>query len=421
MPKLGSTNINKMYLGATQINKAYLGSTVIFGEGGGGGGTIENDILVESFDTDIGASGSTYTLTNNVGATSSAFVRKITSTDKATGPVGNTGNAGPNIAHAGVALTGADELTFYKGNSTTQKIVGEVWRYTGDAGGVNEFINRGDYAVTISSGSSSATQAVTGLVNRNDAVPILNGLSTTITSTSDYEETTVAVHINSSGEIVVSRNNNTNGTLVVYVTVVEFTGSNWSIGHGFSGSHDSSIQTVTLNTDSTGAGGSTFDVGDWGTAMIIDASMEGDTSETGLADVMALIQPAGTTTQVTFSVTEADAAARNDGDGYIHVIQNDDLIVDRATNTNLSEGNNTYTTNAAWPSGASTISDLDKLSMEWFVSTSGTGTAHARGRLTARITAASGTIQNWVHRSGNNIRAYYGVVDLSNLTSTHST
>lgn len=413
---IGSIGINKIYLGATEMNKCYLGSTIVFG--GGGGGVTGQDILVESFDTDIGASGSTYTLTTDVGSVANAFVRKITSTDKATGRVGSTGSLSPVNAHTGVEISGTDELSFYKGNSNSQKVVGEVWRYAGDAGGANEFIVRGSYAITVT--GSSATQAVAGLVNRNNAVPIFNGISTTISSTSDYEEATFGVHINSSGEIVASRNNNTNGTIVVYVTVVEFTGSNWSVGHGVSASHDTSIETVTLNTDSTGTGGSTFDVGDWSTAMIIDASMEGDTGETGLADVTAVIKPAVATTAVTFSVTEQDASARNDGTGYIHVIQHDDLDVNRRENTNLSEGNNSYTTSAAWPVGASTTSDLDQLSMEWFVGSSGTGAAHARGRLTARITAPTGTIQNWVHRSGNNIRAYYGVVDFTALTSLHT-
>ena len=375
-----------------------------------------SDILIESFDVNIGASGSTHTLTNDVGNIANAFVRKITSTDKATGLVGNTGNISPNNSHCGIALTDTDKLTFYKNNANSQKQVGEVWRYTGAGGGDNEFIVRGSYAITVT--GSSATATVTGLVDRNKAVPIFNGVNSDQTSTSNYEETTFAVHINSSGEVVVSRNNNTAGTQVVYVTVVEFTGSNWSVGHGVSSNHDASIETVTLNTDSTGAGGSTFDVGDWSTAMIIEATMEGDTSETGLADVLALVQPSGT--GVTFSVTEGDGNARNDGTGYIHVIQHNDLNVNRATNNNFSEGNNTYANINSFPSGTPTDKNLDQLSMEWFVSTTGTGTAHARGRLTARVTDATGTIQTWVHRSGNNVKIYYGVADLSGIVSSGS-
>lgn len=336
------------------------------------------------------------------------------------GTTGSTANLNPNIAGIGVELTATDTLTFNRGSGTsTAKVIGEVWRYTGSAGGANEFIKRGTYAVTIANGSSSGSVAVSGIVNRNDCVPILNGWTTSETSRSDYESCCLDVHIDASGNLVVSRNNTGTGvSITAYVDVIEFTGSNWSVGHGVSTNHDTAAETVTLNTDSTGTGGSTFDTTDWGTAFIF-GSMEGDSVETGLSDVYTLIYPHTDTDKVVFSSVEADGNARNDGEGHIHVVQNDDLIVNRASNTNLAEGNGTYGT-ASWPGGASTERNLNELALEWFVDTSGTGTAFGRGSLGARITAASGTIQHWVHRSGNTVRARYGVIDLSQLTSVSS-
>lgn len=371
-------------------------------------------IKVESFDFDASGTSGTYSLSNTVGSLSNGFVRKISSTDKATGPVGTTGNTTPNSAHCGIELTGPTTLSFDKFTTNTQKVVGEVWRYTANPGGQDEFIVRGSYALTMDDGEATATATVAGLVNKDRAVPIHNGCNSEHNNTLEYDSATAAVYINGSGEVVATRQD-TLETLIVYVTVVEFTGGNWSVGHGFSGNHDSSTQTVTLNTDSTGQGGSTFDVGSWTNAMIIDASMQGDNGgETGLADVLALVRPSSTSS-VTFSVTEADGNARNDGDGYVHVIVNSGLSCYRAINTNLSEGNNTYGT-IGFPTGTPTDRSIDELSMEWFVSTSGTGTAHARGRLTARITDAAGTIQHWVHRTGNTVRAYFGVVDLTGIT-----
>lgn len=376
---------------------------------------MTSDILVESFDVDIGASGSTYTLTNDVGAIANAFVRKMTSTDKATGRVGNTGNMSPVNAHAGVLLTNTDELTFYKGNANTQKIVGEVWRYDGASGGDNEFINRGTYAITLNSGTASATQAVTGLVDRNKAVPVHVGLSTTTNGTSDYDTTTVGVYINSSDEIVVERQS-TGSTITVYVNVVEFTGANWLVGHGVDDTGNvagGSLKTVTMNTDSTGAGGSTFDVGDWATAMILDASMQGDTAETGLADVLLLPRVGATTTTLKFELV---SGGNNNGARYFHILQHDDMSITRNSTANYPEGNNSYTT-ASFPSGTPTDRSIDELALEWFASTSGAGTAHARGRLTAQITDSTGTIQHWTQRSGNTVRARWGVVDLSQIQS----
>jgi hypothetical protein len=380
------------------------------------GGSETNDILVETFDVDVGASGSTHTLINDVGNVANAFVRKMTSTDKAVGRVGNTGNMNANDAHAGVEFTDTDELTFYKNNANTQKFVGEVWRYVGPSGGSNEFISRGSYAVTLAAGTASATLSVTGLVDRNKAVPIYNGANYNGTTRNDYDASTLGIYINSSDEIVVERQS-TAGTITAYVEVVEFTGSNWSVGHAV---HDSgnvaggTLQTLTLNTDSTGTGGSTLDVGDWATAMIIDASLQGDTSETGLADVLLLPQAGATTTTLQYKLVSGGNA---DGAKYFHVIQHDDLSITRASNANYPEGNNSYTT-ASFPAGTPTDRDIEHLSLEWFVSTTGAGTAHARGRLTARITDATGTIQHWVQRSGNNVEARWGVVDLSAITSS---
>jgi hypothetical protein len=289
-----------------------------------------SEIAIEVFDVDAGANGSTHTLTNDVGSLSNAFVKINNSTDKSScGPTGSTANTGPNVAHCATRLTGTSTLTFTKNTSTSVKVIGEVWRYTGSASGPNEFINRGTYAVTINSGSSSASTAVSGIVDRNKCVPFMVGQTTNETSTSDYEQTTFATYIDSSNNVVITRNNNGSATSTVYINVVEFTGSNWSVGHGVGTNHDASGETITLNTDSTGTGGSTFDVGDWETAFI-EATGEGDVGETGLSDIMFVCEPNASTTQVDISYQlGGDNNARNDGAVYVHVVQHDDLIVKR--------------------------------------------------------------------------------------------
>ena len=380
-----------------------------------------NSIKVETFDTSTGGDGGTYTLSNDVGDLTKAFIRNNNATDKCSaGPSGNFGNLAPRTAHVGAQLTATDTITFNQYDSTSNKLIGEVWRYTGPSGGDNEFIVRSHAAVAITSGNTSASLAIAGIVDRNRCVPFMTGQENNASSQSDHEKTTFAVHIDSSNNLVVSRNNaGTSVTATVYVEVVEFTGSNWSIGHGISTSHDSSTETVTLNTDSTGAGGSAFDVGDWDTAWI-EGSFEGDTTETGLADCIGFVHPHANTNQVYFSLIEADGAARNDGDAYCHVIQHDDLDINRSLITNHPEGNNSYGTAISLPAGTSSSIDLTLCGLEWFVSTNGTGTAHVRGRLGALLFDSGGGpfIKNWVHRSGNNIRIRYGVIDLTNITHT---
>lgn len=369
-------------------------------------------IKVETFDVSPGANGTTHTLTNDVGSLSDAFVKVNSSTDKGTGPTGSTANANPVDAHSGVQLTATNTLTFNKGSATAVRKMGEVWRYTGPASGVDEFIVRGHLSVTLGSGVASNSVAVTGLVDRNKAVPFLSGQSCDQTSVNDYDAATVAVYIDGSGNLVASRQSTT-GSVTVYVSVVEFTGSNWTIGHARSSSHDTSLDTVTLVDDSTGVGGSTVDINNWSTAFI-EGSMEGDTAETGLSDNLIIMRPNAATTAVEFFLQQ-DGNARNDGDAYAHVMSNPGLVVTRNSNTNFAETNGTVGT-TTFPSGTSTTETIDELALEWFCDTSGVGTAHARGRLNARITNATGTVSHWVHRSGNNVSVYLGIINLAGIS-----
>lgn len=368
------------------------------------------NIKVETFDVDITTSGSTYTLTNDVGATSKAFIRRPGPSDKATGgPTGSTGNTNPIDAFSGAQITGTSTITFNKGNSTSMKMVGEVWRYIGAASGVDEFIVRGHVAVTLS--GVSASQAISGIVNENKCVPFISGINNPNASVSDYDASTVAAHMDGSGNVVISRQSTT-GTLIVYVSVVEFTGTNWSVGIGKSANHDTSLEIVTLNNNPDGISGSTFNVPSWSNSFL-EMSMEGDTSETGLSDVLASVYPHTDTDKVNFKLHQ-DTSARNDGTAWIYAICHRGLEVTRTSNLNVSEGNGTYGT-LSFPAGTSLTESIDELALEAFSDTSGTGTAHARGRLVSRITDATGTITHWVHRSGNTVSMYWGVINLSGV------
>jgi hypothetical protein len=365
-----------------------------------------SDVQVESFNVDH-ADGTTHTLTNDVGSTSSAFVRMLSGGSRATGsgPIGSTANAAPNVGVGAVALTATDTLTFYAGNTTTRKALGEVWRYTGPSGGAHEFITRGSYTITIAASGTSGSQAVAGILSEDDCIPFITGVTSTSTSVAAYNDVTCAARMDGSGNVVVSRNATGGEAVTVYVTVVEFTGSAWTVAKGTATNFDATAETVTLSQD----------IGDWSTAIIF-AHMEGDTGETGLSDTLGWAVPGVATNQVVWDIHQ-DVNARCDGNAYIHVLQNDDMAVYRAENTNWLEGDNTYAT-VAWPAGAPTDKNIDELAWEWFVDTTGTGTAHARGAVGPEITDATGTARAWIHRFGNDIRLNYGIVDLSALVDS---
>jgi len=363
-----------------------------------------SDIRIENFDVDK-ANGNTHTLTTPVGSLDNAFVKNINNTRKGSaGTIGNTGNQGPNDAAMAAELTAVDTITF-RNIIGTQKMMGEVWEYTGSPGGANEFIVRGRVAVTVTTADLSKSAAISGIVSEADCVPFVSGYTSTETSNSDYEGSTFGVQMDGSGNVVVSRQAGNASQLVVYITVVEFTGSNWSVASGVSASHDASREEITLTSDH----------GDWGKAFI-EATGEGDTSETGLADTMFLCYPGSATNTVWVDYQTGDNNARNDGTAYIYVISNPDMIVTRnGSNQAVSEGNNSYGTNLSFPGGANTGRTIDQLGLEWFCTTNGTGAAHARASIAARITDPTGTIRHWVHRTGNSILARYAVIDVSQV------
>ncbi len=368
-------------------------------------------VKVETFDVNVtAASGQTHTLTNTLPALGSGFVRRTTSIEKGSGPTGSTGNSNPNICHCGVWPISTTQLQFAQNSSTSQKVVGEVWRYTGAASGPDEFINRGTRAIALT-GTTASDSTITGIVNVDKCIPFYVGCINSNTSVNDYDASGVAVWLDSNGHIQLERGAST-GSLTVYVTVVEFTGSNWKVGHGRSAAHDTSDPVITLNTASDGLSGNSFSVPAWDKAIIIEGSLEGDTGETGLSDVLGCWIPQTATNQVQFLLHQ-DGSARNDGKAYCHVLAHEGLVINRTQNDNWAEGNGTYAS-ATWPSGASTTESLDELSLEWFADTTGTGTAHARGRVSGRINTAS-SITAWVHRSGNNVRITYGVAELAGI------
>jgi hypothetical protein len=135
-----------------------------------------------------------------------------------------------------------------------------------------------------------------------------------------------------------------------------------------------------MNTDSDGQSGSTFDVVDWDTAMIIQGTMEGDTSETGISDTLMYFLPGPSTT--TLRCTLDNSGSRNDGVAYAYILQCDDLSVTRDT-ASVLEGDNSYGVSIEAPSGYEVGKNINHIALEWFPGSNGEGTAHARGGLNA--------------------------------------
>jgi hypothetical protein len=345
------------------------------------------DIQIERVEVDVVSNGQTYTLANDVGNVENAFVRIVgPSIHSSAGPTDNTGNAGPDEMGTGVLLTGTNQLTFYKNASTgPTKMMVEVWRYVGAAGGPNEFINRASSSVVLANGDSSVSVALV-VGDRNKVVPIHSGFVTTDTSVSNMNAYCLAMHLDLSGDLEISRNNTGKGAdVTVYYQAVEFTGSAWGVGHARSTSHNTA-SAVQMRDDSLGYSfGNAFDVVDWSNAMILETTMEGDSARTGLSDMLLITYPDVDTDKVTFNLNAVSTGASNNGYAYAHIIRHDDLVVSRDSNLNIAEGNGSYGASIPLPAGVQGDVAFNEMSLEWTSDSSGTGTAHGRGYLHAKI------------------------------------
>jgi len=375
-------------------------------------------IRIDRYDRNISGTSGTITI-DNVTNISNAFIRIVgSSRQDSGGEVLNTSDLAPNIVGVRLSLTGTTEVTFNKQTTNTSKIMFEVWVYIGAPGGIYEFVSRQRGTTTLT--GSSATIAVSGITTRNNCIPFYNGYTTAASSSSDWGTATIGCHLNTSSEVVFSRNNTGTSAVCAY-DLVEFTGSAWLVGcartttHGDGSSFPGGGEVVTINQDSDGTSGTTLDILNWSNAMIIQASMEGDSIETGLSDTLLYALPGSSSNQV--RMTLDNRASNNDGAAYAYVLGTPTLSVYRSTNSNIVEGNNSYGTDILSPTGTDYGTPINSLALEWFPGTSGEGRAHARGALNAIIidSGSSYVIRHWVHRSGNTVRAAYAIVDLSQL------
>ena len=232
-------------------------------------------------------------------------------------------------------------------------------------------------------------------------------LSANLASVNDGNRVISHAHIDSNNNLVVERGET--GTAVdVYVVVVEFTGSNWNIGHAFGSSFSTGANNVALVDGSDGTG-SSFDVGDWNTAFI-EASMSGDVSgDHALEDTGFVIEPqSGSTTGVT--ITFDSTAGLGGAEIFAHVIQNDNIEVNRYTDTQNIPTSDNHT--------VSGLASLDESALEWYVFTDGTGTAYARGATGGYLTSTT-NVAEWSHRTGNTGTYRFGVINLSGLVDTN--
>ncbi len=360
--------------------------------------------------------GTTASPGTDFGSLTSAFVLNSNNRRTHGGPDDeDSGNQEGDDMSGALELTAVDTITVTRESASTNedmRFAWESWEYVGASGGANEFIVRGRAVVTLD-GVSTNTATISGITDIDNCVPFITGIRTT--GTNDDGDSLTAIAWLSGTDTLNIKRGGTENTVVVYVTVVEFTGSNWQIAHGRQEGDTTDSGTITLvdAADGTTSGGG--DIQDWSTALIHHqyvANQQNGTDDS-LSDNSCLYEPGSSTTEVdyTHDANHVDsAAAGSREEHFMHVIRHADMVVTRFSNSSSNVLTDIDITSAG-------LTDLTAAVVEVSRTSSGTGTAYGRGWVNPRLTSLT-NLELWIHRSGNTVATRMQVADLSAIASS---
>ena len=367
-------------------------------------------IKVEHITVDANATAYDYTLTNDVGSLNSAFVR-ISSVQKGSGGEPSTGNnEGPDSLSGALQMLDTSTVRAYQPTTQARRYMAEVWRYEGSSGGAHEFIvrYRGSHTFT-GGGDVTIDLSGAGIVNKDKCIPFINGQLNSSTSVNDNGRTMSCAWLDASGDLVIRPGLAPSGGQV-YVEVVECTGSAWSVYHS---------RQVTLANNASfdyyaesdfNTSGSPVSLSDVANSFIAQLQLSGDTTNSNYAiEDLGIRAVLGTP----YATLSKDSTSASSGTIVLHILENSDVVVARATKSNSAIPAGNSTTYLTFPS--ITLTDLTESAMTLTGFSDGTGTAHGRGHMHARLTGLS-EITSYQHRSGNNGDWSYEVYDLTGLT-----
>lgn len=369
---------------------------------------FSQDFKVQHIQVDVPGVGTTLTAPSNfiaVADVNKAYILVNNNRRNGAGPNGSGANIEARGLSCTVYFSNASTIVFSRGAgaTTTTRVNITIVEYIGPPGGANEFIVRHRGSVTPTAGTTVQTTTMSSTpANINKCIPFYS-LQTTDTANGGAADTFMA-YCSGTNTLNYHRGGAAN-TVTARVEVVEFTGSNWSVGHGDSGTTGNDTGTITLNTAATGTGGSPFNVGSFNNAFIYH-TYKGDSnsgSNEAIADNYPVYTPNGTT-QVnwTFHSDHDGATERH----FVHVLRNANMNVTRFSDTSSSANETTINITSAG------LSDINQAFIMGSSTSSGTGTAYGRGwrnyYLNSNTQAA-----HWSHRSGNTVNTEIQIVNLN--------
>lgn len=368
------------------------------------------DFNVQAIQDDIPATGGTNTSFTSVSSLDSAIEiadnnRKVHAGDQPN----TTANLEGDDMAGGRQLTGVGTLTYYRESASkvaNMRFNTSIWEYLGGAGGDNEFIVRGRFAIVLNGTTNDVTQALTGVVNANKCIPFITGfLNNSIAD--DADTASGVAYLENATTMRVQKGSNANNS-TVYITVVEFTGVNWTVLHG-DASSIADTGSITLY-DGSDATGTATNVSAWGEAAIF-GHHRGNYLADGVDDALADLYPVydvGANLQTVDWTFDVNHAAVANNRHFIHVLNNSGLSVTRYQNTSNTAGETTIDITSAG------LTNVNQALIIGSSRTSGTGVAYARGWRNYYLNSTT-QAAHWCHRSGNTMAHEIQIIDLANL------
>ncbi|WP_299367684.1 choice-of-anchor D domain-containing protein [Winogradskyella sp.] len=328
------------------------------------------------------------------------------------GPSGNGGTLnGDDLAGARV-LTQTNTLSYFRESgslNSNMRFSTSIWEYIGPEGGANEMIVRGRYEVSLNGSTNNVTETLNGIINPDKCIPFITGILNNDSSQGADSGTAIA-YLEDASTLRVQKGTNGNN-VTVYITVVEFTGSNWTVLHGDSGNVSADTGSITLKDGSDGSG-ATINVGSWNQAIIF-GHHRGDNNTNGvnraIADNWPIMEP-GTNPQTVDWRFHINHDSNGTNRQFVHVLVNPNLNVTRYQLSSNSANENAFSITS------SGITNINEALIIGSSISSGNGTAYARGWRNYYLKSTS-EAAHWSHRSGNSMSHEIQIADLSGLTS----
>jgi len=370
------------------------------------------DFYVQHVQDDVANTGAANTSFNAVASLNNAVALANNNRKTNAGRNGSSGNLeGDDLAGAR-QLTGTGTLTYYREAGSVaadMRFNSSIWEYVGPGAGNNEMIVRGRYAVSLNGATNNVTQVLSGITNANNCIPFITGIMNN-SATDDADSGTAIAYLENATTLRVQKGSNGNN-VTVYITVVEFTGSNWTVLHGDSGNTSADTGSLTLRDGSDGTG-TASNVSAWSDAIIFSHHI-GDTGASGTNDAIAdnwpVMDPGANNQNVDWTFNgNHDSAGTNRH--FVHVLTNTGLNVTRYQNTANAANESTLNITSAG------LTDVNQALIVGSSNSSGGGTAYARGWRNYYFNSTT-QAAHWSHRSGNTMSHEIQIIDLVGLNT----